>query len=218
MVAKTLVLASASPRRQTLLRLLQLPHQVHPVHVDETPLPDEPPQALAIRLSQAKARRAAQETSGLILAADTVVALDGRVLGKPRDVGEARSMLRALRDRWHLVYTAITLVGAVEPGRIAWERSAVDAARVHIRPFTDEELEAYLASGDPFDKAGAYAIQHPTFRPVDRIDGCQATVMGLPVRLLVTMLREMGGPEPPDPTRACRIIWGTCCQLVDPSC
>jgi len=206
-----LILASASPRRQEMLRLLGVPFQVYPAAVAETRLPGESPEALVSRLSRLKADWVAHRAEGLILAADTVVVLDGRILGKPRDVNEARTMLLSLRDRWHLVYTAFTLLRVESPGNVLVARTVIDVARVHIRPFTTEALEAYLATGDPLDKAGGYAIQHREFAPVDAVEGCRATVMGLPVHKLVPLLAAMGGPEPRNPRAACEAIFGTCC-------
>lgn len=210
-----LILASASPRRQELLRLLGIPHRVRPTAVDEVPLPGESPAALVSRLSRAKAHWVAQREAGLILAADTVVVLDGRILGKPRDVAEARAMLLALRDRWHLVYTAITLMEVPHSGQVRATQTEVDIARVHIRPFTSHELAVYLASGDPLDKAGGYAIQHPAFRPVDKVEGCRATVMGLPIRVMISLFQKLGGPVPTHPDKACRLVFGVCCWSAE---
>lgn len=217
-VVRHLILASASPRRQEFLRLLGIPFRVHPARVDETPQPGERPEDLAVRLSRLKAEAVACEVEGPVLAADTVVVLDGRILGKPRDADEARAMLRALRGRWHHVHTAITLIpnlqsptsqSPVPPSPI----STLDTARVLMREYTDAEIDAYIASGDPMDKAGAYAIQHPAFAPVARVEGCMATVMGLPIARLLPLLDDLGFPLPEDRARACVAVFGTCCQV-----
>ena len=149
--------------------------------------------AHALRISQLKAEviharvtpRNEKERC-VVVAADTVVALDDDVLGKPNGESDARRMLLALRDRTHHVFTGITLID-VDGGR---EVGAVHRAEVHMRHYEEEEIEAYIASGDPMDKAGAYAIQHPVFRPVARLDGCYLGVMGLSIcHLIQTLLR-----------------------------
>lgn len=189
MVAGTFILASSSPRRRELLSLAGLPFEVAPVEVDESRLPGEPPPDYVTRLSQLKARRAAQtiDSPALILAADTIVALDGDLLGKPRDADEARAMLTSLRGRTHHVYSAITLLET--PG--GRDLTDLAATEVPMRAYSDAEIDAYVASGDPFDKAGAYAIQHRGFNPVARMDGCFASVMGLPLCHLLRSLRAM---------------------------
>ncbi|NPA90212.1 MAG: septum formation protein Maf [Chloroflexi bacterium] len=206
----TLILASASPRRQAFLRLLGIPFRVRPAHVDERPYPGERPDLLALRLSWAKAYAVAREEEGVILAADTLVVLDGQVLGKPKDPQEARAMLRALRGRWHTVYTGLTLLDARHTPRAS---SLVDAARVRMRDYSDAAIDAFVESGKALDKAGAYAIQDEDFAPVARIEGCMATVMGLPVARLLPLLADVGIPLPEDPTRACRHFFGHCCLL-----
>ncbi len=204
-----LILASTSPRRREFLKLLGIPFLVHPANVPEQQLPGEPPDAFVLRLSREKALAVARERRGIILAADTIVVMDGRVLGKPRDAEEARRMLRALRDRWHTVYTGATVLDARQALQF---HSLVDAARVRMRNYSDEEIDAFVASGKALDKAGAYAIQDPAFAPVERIDGCMATVMGLPLARVLPILERVGLPRPQDPTRACRTIFGQCCM------
>ena len=186
-----LILASASPRRRELLAALGLPFRVVVADIDEQVLPREAPDALTMRLSETKAltisgRVALKggELSGaadwakepIVLAADTVVALDGSILNKPADAAEASSMLASLRGRTHQVYTGIAL--AVGVG-IAW--CSVVRTEVTMREYADAEMGAYIASGSPFDKAGGYGIQDGEFRPVARIEGCYANVVGLPL-------------------------------------
>ena len=197
-----LLLASGSPRRRELLNLLGFDFEVTSPSVDEVPLANEPPVALVARLSRAKARVAHPSSSsdaaacrnGIVIACDTVVALDGELLGKPRDAVDAVAMLRHLRQRSsHTVYSAITLL-APTTGHILTE---VAETQVTMRTYTDTEIAAYVASGDPLDKAGAYAIQHAGFRPVARLRGCYANVMGLPLCHLTRCLRVWGIESPP---------------------
>jgi MAF protein len=196
-----LLLASQSPRRRELLALLGIPFEVITPNVTEIPQADEPPAVLVARLSQAKAHAACSEqtcpehgrrnqrvtacSDAIIVACDTVVVLDGELLGKPRDAAEATTMLRRLRGRSHTVYTAVTLL---EP---ATGRALTDVAetQVTMRAYTDAEMAVYVASGDPLDKAGAYAIQHPEFHPMAKLQGCYASVMGLPLCHLTRCLR-----------------------------
>lgn len=177
------LLASASPRRRELLRLLNLPFEVSPTDIDETPHPLETPAGLVTRLSRLKAEAARSNyPDRTVIAADTDVELDGAILGKPRDGQEARAMLRALRGRTHTVHGGITLA-MPDPSVPAGEKGGAVTFAVHtrvwMRDYTDAEIEAYVATDDPLDKAAAYAVQHPVFRPVARVEGCFANVMGL---------------------------------------
>lgn len=182
-----LVLASASPRRLQLLAALGLEAEVLPVGVDETPLPGEAPADLACRLAADKAAAAALQAPGrLVLAADTVVALDGQVLGKPADPAEAGRMLRQLSGRRHQVHTAV-----------AAHRAGVTSVRlcsseVDFRQLRDAEIEAYAATGDPLDKAGSYGIQGLAGIFVTRLCGSYTGVMGLPVCETAELLRRHG--------------------------
>ena len=195
-----LTLASGSPRRRQLLALLGLPFTVMRTEVDESPLAGEDPAATARRLSQAKAQAAAVRVrEGLIVAADTLVVLEGEILGKPADLAQATAMLRRLRDREHRVLSGLTLLNAAS-GR---EATDVVETRVRMRPISDEEIATYVASGDPLDKAGAYAIQHAGFHPVARLWGCAANVVGLPLCRLDTMLRAFSVPLGTTPVQAC---------------
>lgn len=190
-----LVLASNSPRRRELLSLLGIPFAVRSAAVDETPLPDEHPAAYVERLACGKARQAAAQwkEEAFFLAADTTVAIEvevgnWQIFGKPQDSREAEWMLRHLRGRTHCVFTGLALLHNVS-GRL-WRDVCV--SEVPIRNFSDEEMRAYIASGDPFDKAGAYAIQHEGFHPVENFAGCYANVMGLPLCHLAILLEQAG--------------------------
>lgn len=184
----TLILASASPRRRELLATLGIPFEIEPAGVDETSV-EQDPVRLAESLALLKARAiAVRRPTDAVIGSDTVVALDGRLLGKPADAAEARAMLQALRDRAHEVVTGLAVIVA--------DRGieAVDHQRtaVVMRAYTDAECEAFIARGEPFDKAGGYAIQDATFHPVARIEGCECGVMGLPLWTLKRLLRGSG--------------------------
>lgn len=175
---RRLVLASGSPRRRQLLSLLGIPFVIKAVGVDESPLRGESPTELVLRVSQAKALAVTDVRSDeLLVAADTIVVLDGQVLGKPAHSDDAARMLHDLRARPHLVYSGVAL----------WHRATrrmvceLGESTVWMRDYGDKEIATYVASGDPLDKAGAYAIQHPEFDPASRVDGCWLNVMGLPL-------------------------------------
>jgi septum formation protein len=217
-----LLLASQSTRRRELLALLGLPFETTAPNVVETPQTGEPPAALVARLSQAKARAACSEQqtpSGsspsventIIIACDTVVAMDGEMLGKPRDATEATTTLRRLRRQTHAVYSAITLL---EP---ATGHTLTDVAqtKVTMRPYTDAEIDAYVVSGDPMDKAGAYGIQHPGFHPVTELRGCYANVMGLPLCHLARCLRAWGAAPLRDVPTVCQASTGHNCPIYE---
>ncbi|MDH3495802.1 MAG: Maf family protein [Gemmatimonadota bacterium] len=184
-----IVLASASPRRTQLLALLGIPHEVDPAHVDETPRPGETPLATAIRLAEDKAANVARRRPGCdVLAADTVVVLDGEPLGKPADAADAEAMLARLAGRDHRVITAVAL--ARDDHR--WERH--DETRVWFRPLDRALIRAYVATGEPLDKAGAYGLQGLGAVLVERIEGDCFGVIGLPLRLVVDLMAEAGRP------------------------
>ncbi len=188
-----LILASQSPRRRALLTALGLTFTVDAADVDETPQPDEAPGDVVIRLSRAKALAvAARHPHAVVLAADTVVVLDGALLGKPVNPDEAWVMLRALRGRTHQVYTAVTVTNDGS------SRSQLSVSDVTMRLYSDAEITDYIASGDPLDKAGAYAIQHPLFAPVAGWTGCYTDIMGLPLGVAADLLREAGVHVPGD--------------------
>lgn len=188
-----IILASNSPRRRDLLALTAIPFIVLPVSVDESPIPGEDPKKCVIRLAEAKAAAALEQADRMgfpvgqiIVASDTIVTKDGLIYGKPLDMTDARRMLTELRGKTHVVSTAIAIT-TVQSGK----RSITSYdTEVLMRHYTDTEMEEYIQSGDPLDKAGAYAIQHDGFRPVERIDGCFACVMGLPLCHLVKELES----------------------------
>ena len=187
--APRLVLASASPRRRELLATLGLVFEVRPSDLDETPRPGEAPEALAIRLALAKARAVAR-AGELVLGADTVVALGDEPLGKPADAAEARTMLARLSGRRHRVWTGVALVEQ----DVRRRREAVRAARteVEFRPLTAAEIDAYVATGEPLDRAGAYAIQGGAAAFAARVEGSLSNVVGLPLELLLDLLARLG--------------------------
>jgi MAF protein len=172
------------------------------VTTDETPRPDEPPDVYTLRVSLEKAQETVEcvPKDVIILTADTTVADGRQILGKPSNSSEAELMLRQLRGRSHQVYTAITLLDT-QTGRL---RQDLALTQVKMRDYSDDEMTAYIASGDPKDKAGSYAIQNSAFRPVERIQGCYANVMGLPLCHLVRSLREFGVQPAVDVPRACQ--------------
>lgn len=186
----TLILASNSPRRRQLLALLGWDFRVQPADIDETPLHGEAPEQYVLRLAQAKAEAVAQVNApeALVLAADTTVADGDAILGKPLNAGEARRMLAQLRARSHQVYTGVAL--RRQSDRLAL--AIVAESRVPMRAYSEAEVEAYIASGDPFDKAGGYAIQHAGFHPVESLSDCYANVVGLPLCHLAALLRQAG--------------------------
>ena len=183
-----LILASNSPRRRQLLALTGLPFVVSVADVDESQLANENPADYVLRLAETKARAVRAETDQFILAADTTVVDGAEILGKPRDEADAVAMLTRLRGHTHQVYTGIALLRAGD-GSLLTDLCVTD---VPMRDYTDEEIQAYVASGDPLDKAGAYAIQHSEFHPVARMDGCYASVMGLPVCHVIRLMRKIG--------------------------
>jgi septum formation protein len=204
-----LTLASASPRRRELLALAGLPFTVAPADLDETQWPGEGPQDYARRLSREKAEAAARRSPGLVLAADTIVVAEGQVLGKPADQAEARATLRALRGRSHTVFTAVTLLDSAS-GACLPDLACTD---VPMRDYTEAEIEAYVASGDPFDKAGGYGIQHAGFHPVDGLLGCYANVMGLPLCHLARNLQRLRVKPARDVPQACQAHLSYTCPV-----
>ena len=184
-----LVLASASPRRRELLTQAGFTFDVHPAHVPEDPLPGEDPIAYVTRLAREKASAVFAELATkeptqplVVLGADTTVTLDNHILGKPEDAADAARMLRLLSGRTHRVITGVALVTA-ESAEVAAEVTGV-----RFLALSDEEIDAYVATGEPMDKAGAYAIQGRAARWIPRVEGCYFNVVGLPLSLVSTML------------------------------
>jgi septum formation protein len=188
-----LILASASPRRAEILREAAIPFTVLTSAVDETPFPGESPQDHVQRLASAKAELVAARAVGpaIIIAADTVVAFDGRILGKPRSSDEARHMLEKLSGHTHSVITGVALIRLPDAER----RIFVESTLVHFIRLSEEEMNRYLATDEPYDKAGAYAIQGRAGRYIPRIEGCYFNVVGLPLARLQHSLNELGWSE-----------------------
>ena len=181
------VLASGSPRRHELLNLIGIAHEVRPANIDETMRPRETPRRHAERLAREKASAVAKRDPDLItIGADTIVVINRKVLGKPKDTDDAARMLAMLSGREHVVTTAV----AVSRGKKL--RSAVEEVRVRFRRLREDEIEAYIATGEPMDKAGAYGIQGFGATIVERIEGDYFSVMGLPVVRLIGLLRDVG--------------------------
>jgi septum formation protein len=182
--------------------------------LDESSLPEEKPVELATRLAASKARAVADRIADgselpLIIAADTVVALGDTLMGKPADAGEARAMLEALCGCDHHVISAVSVFDTASGA----QRTRVSDTLVRMRDYTSDEVDAYVATGDPFDKAGAYAIQHPEFRPVASLQGCMAGVMGLPLGVMRDLLGEFGVEVAMPLARVCQAhTHFACCQ------
>jgi septum formation protein len=188
-----LILASASPRRAEILRNAGIEFEISSAGVDESPRGNELPGDYVRRLALAKAVSAAERnrdhaSEALVLGADTIVVVGGEILGKPASPDDARRMLRRLSGKIHEVHTGLALLRNTGPKQYVAE----EITRVHFAPLTDREIEEYIATGEPFDKAGAYAIQGVGGRYVTRIEGCYFNVMGLPLARLYSLLRESG--------------------------
>jgi len=181
------ILASGSPRRHELLNLIGIPHEVRPANIDETIRHRETPRRHAERLAREKASAIATRDPNLItIGADTIVVANRKVLGKPADTAQAAAMLRQLSGRKHTVITAV----AVSRGKKL--RSAVEEVQVRFRKLHDDEIDAYVSTGEPMDKAGAYGIQGYGATIVESVDGDYFSVMGLPLARLVGLLRDVG--------------------------
>jgi len=180
-----LILASRSPRRAELLTAAGISFEVLAADVDETPLPGEAPAAYVERLAIAKAKAVLTlRPEARVLGADTTVTIDGEILGKPIDDADAARMLRKLSGRMHEVHTGVSLISA------ARVQSAVDTTRVWFDPMTDEDISWYVATGEPVDRAGAYAIQGFASRFIPRIEGSYTNVVGLPVAMVSSILKK----------------------------
>ncbi len=191
-----IILASASPRRRELLAALGVVFEVVPSHVDESTDEGDPApvaELLAVRKAEAVAALTSTPPGAVVIGSDTVVVLDGRMLGKPSDAAEARAMLTSLRGRAHEVVTGVAV--ALD-GRVVSDHCRT---AVHMRDYKDDAIEAFIASGSPFDKAGGYAIQDETFAPVARFEGCRCNVVGLPLATLRALLGQVGvATQPPE--------------------
>jgi septum formation protein len=188
-----IILASSSPRRAEILRDAGIAFEVRPTDIDETQLPGEKAQTMVARLADEKARAAAAQIAEgsrecIVVGADTTVEMDGEIFGKPRDAAHAREMLAKLSGRTHHVLTGIFLLRL--PGNAT--RAAVENSAVTFAPLSEKEIDAYVTSGEPFGKAGAYAIQGLAGRFIPRIEGCYFNVVGLPLARLYALLRELG--------------------------
>ena len=187
-----LILASASPRRRDLLGVAGIPFTVQAADIDETPLPGEAPEAYAERLAREKAMACAAARSGdgdWYLAADTIVVRDDDILGKPRNTAEARDMISSLQGRSHRVITGVCLHRG---GENPVCESFISSTRVTFKPMTPDEIEGYIATSEPYDKAGAYAAQGIGSFFIHRVEGSYTNVVGLPLSDTVDLLRRMG--------------------------
>ncbi len=195
-----LILASESQRRADLLREAGFTFEVLPARVDESSLPGETPGEMTLRLARAKAhaaslavasRGATSSESAYVVAADTAVAVEGELFGKPSSPADAARMIRALSGRTHVVVTGVCVIRLLDSAEI----TAVESTSVTFAELSDEEIEAYISTGEPFDKAGGYAIQGGAARFITRIEGCYSNVVGLPISRVRALLRELGWPE-----------------------
>jgi septum formation protein len=208
-----LILASNSPRRRELLALGGWSFSIQPAEVDESQCPGETPTAYVLRLAESKARACQAEASAhsaqVVMAADTTVVDRGTILGKPKDGAEAVEMLRRLRDRTHQVYTGIAVM-RLSDGKIGTD---LCVTAVPMRSYNDEEIDAYVATGDPLDKAGAYGIQHIAFHPVALMSGCFASVMGLPLCHLARTLHQFDIPTEKNVSAECQSTLNYSCPV-----
>jgi septum formation protein len=191
-----LILASSSPRRAEVLRDAGFVFETHPADVDETRLPHESAENYVRRVAQAKAHVVAQAARAagepaIVIAADTIVLAEGQILGKPKDAEDARRMLRLLSGKTHEVLTALSVINILASN----EALHVEKTRVEFLKMSEEEIENYIQTGEPFDKAGAYGIQGIAGRFATRIEGCYFNVLGLPLSRLWTTLQALGWKE-----------------------
>ena len=188
-----LILASASTRRAEILRAAGFSFSVLSSAIDETPFPGETPQDLVQRLSAGKAELVAARAVGpaIVMAADTVVAVEGRILGKPRSTDDARHMLEKLSGQTHSVVTGVTLIRLPDAQR----RAFTETTHVTFATLSSDQILEYIATGEPFDKAGSYAIQGRAGRFIPRIEGCYFNVVGLPLARVQNALDELGWTE-----------------------
>ena len=208
-----LILASSSPRRQLLLRFLGINFQVFPAEVDESIQVEENPQDYVIRLAEKKSLSILPPPSNrsIVIAADTAVVDGNLILGKPSNPHQASNMLQKLRGRGHYVYTGLAVRDTANNNVL----SDLCVTEVNMRAYHDSEIDQYVATGDPLDKAGAYAIQNNSFNPVQKITGCYTNVVGLPLCHLMELLGKMEVKISEDITRGCRTPHGYNCRLAD---
>lgn len=200
MVEKPIVLASSSPRRRELFALLDLPFRAVVPQTDEITSEGEKPKSTALRLALAKAQEAAMShPEAIIVAADTLVILGEKILGKPVDEDEAVAVLEALRRKKHRVISGVIVLDAATGEKM----EEVAETQVWMRDYSQKEIARYIGRGEPFDKAGGYAIQDEEFRPVARVKGCYANVMGLPLCHLYRALKRVGVNPLATPLEAC---------------
>ena len=184
-----LVLASSSPRRTEILERAGWPHEILVAGIDETVLPNEEPAAYVQRLARSKAEAVASRLSeGLVLGADTTVVVANQILGQPQDDADARRMLNLLNAKWHEVLTAVAIVRVGGESRVAYETT-----RVRFAEMSDEEIDWYIATREPFGKAGAYAIQGKAALFIKEIEGDYFNIMGLPIRLVYELAADLRG-------------------------
>ena len=208
-----LVLASSSPRRQQLLTLFGIDFQIQPADVDERVVANEKPEEYVLRLAYSKVMSITRHSPDqrIVIAADTAVVDGDQILGKPENAQQATKMLRNLRGRSHYVYTGL----AGRDGITELVISDLCVTEVYMRRYQDAEIADYIASGDPMDKAGAYAIQNRGFNPVQEISGCYANVVGLPLCHLAEMLTRFQVDLPDNITHGCRTPLGYNCRLSE---
>ena len=207
---RRLILASSSPRRRQLLSLLGIPFVIKSAAVDESRLHGEPPTELVLRVSQAKALAIHDaRPEELVVAADTIVVADGEILGKPSDQEDAKRMLERLRGRSHMVYSGVTVWHPASRKLL----SQLGESSVWMREYADDEIDSYVESRDPMDKAGAYAIQHAVFDPVSRLEGCWLNVVGLPLCHLGRALAQFGVHAPANVPGACQAFSQSECSV-----
>ena len=212
-IVPMLVLASSSPRRQFLLNFLGISFQVISAEVDERIQGDENPKDYVLRLAYQKSLSIEPPPSkrSIVIAADTAVVDGNQILGKPASPHEARIMLQKLRGRSHYVYSGLAVRDTTNDNML----TDLCITEVQMRAYNDSEIENYVASGDPLDKAGAHAIQNYNFNPVQKITGCYTNVVGLPLCHLIELLGKLGVNTPDEITRGCRTPYGYDCCLTD---
>jgi len=213
MIKSKLLLASNSPRRRQLLALGNWDFDIIVSDIDESRAEGEAPGDYVLRLAKAKALASAAKAGAehIVIGSDTAVVDGSAILGKPAGADEAHRMLRQLRGHTHQVYTGLA-IHRVRDGHLLTELCITD---VPMRAYSDDEISAYVISGDPLDKAGAYAIQHPDFQPVESMQGCYASVMGLPLCHLLRALRQMDVHPIADVPAGCQDFLEYKCPVSD---